>query len=97
MGAALVQCVEVRSILAANLDDIDETGCGQQGGTRAAAFQQGVCGDGGAVHEFDVSVGGAFRSFIAPGDAQVGQPGQDRLALVEGRGCLLVHAQVAVL
>ena len=54
IGADLVEIVEMGAVLAADLDDIDEAGCGEQGGTRAAPLQQGVGGDGRSVHKLGV-------------------------------------------
>ena len=55
IGADLVEIVEMGPVLAADLDDVDETGGGEQGGAGAAALEQGVGGDSCAVHELGVS------------------------------------------
>ena len=82
------------AVLAADLDDVDETGGGEQGGAGATALEQGVGGDGRAVHEFGISgrvtCGGGYN-------AETGQPGQNRLALVGGCSGLFVDVQAAVL
>ena len=81
------------AILAADLDDIDETARGQQGCTRALPLQQGVGGDGSTMH--NLGVNGCL--FCGGGqNTQVGQPGQNRPALVGRRGRLLVHSQAAI-
>ena len=51
----LVEGVEMWSILAADFDNINEAGGGQQCGTCAAAFKQRVGGDGRPMHELGVS------------------------------------------
>ena len=93
MWTPLVQGVEMGPVLAANFDDIDETGGGQQGRARAAPLQQRVGGDGRAMHQFNVNCcvcAGRYRN------AQACQPGQNRPALVGWRRRLLMHAQPAI-
>ena len=82
----------MRPVLAADFDNIDEAGGGQQGGTCAAAFKQSVGGDGRTVHELGVN--GSVRGGH---DAEVCQAGQDGAALVLGRRRLFVHLKTAIL
>ena len=82
------------SVLAADFDHVSETGGGQQSGTRAAALQQGVGGNGCPVYELGVN-----RCLTRSGsdDSQVGKSRQNGLALVGGRCGLFMHLQLAVL
>ena len=100
MRALLMESVKIGPVLASDLDDVDETGGGQEGGAGTAAFEQGVGGDGCAVHELGVDgrviCGGGYYcrgSYYA----QVCQSGEDRAALVCGRGGIFVDLQTAVL
>jgi hypothetical protein len=107
-GGGLAQAVEVRPVLAGELDDVCEAVGGEQRGARGGALEQRVGGDGHAVGEArDVTrVRDAVREHLAHGvehgEGLIGGRGGDlggvdAAARVEqdgvGEGAADVHAQ----
>ena len=50
-----MECIEMGSVLAADLDHIGETGGRQQSGTRAAALEQGVGCNGCPMYQLGLN------------------------------------------